>query len=109
MTTIYEIDGDIHGPVGATRAMRQTAGYLGTGVAGACVTLRGKLRNLDVEGASPLLLSRIIDALTSLGTAGNKHADEFARQVGVMRDRIAADPALRNTQRGGWLDPRNDR
>ena len=108
MSTSYEIDGDIRGPRGAERALRQSATYLGDGVAGSCITVRGKLATLGVEGESPLLLARITDALIGLRATGNRHADEFARQVGRMRDEIAGNKALRNTQNGGWLDPRND-
>lgn len=108
MSTSYEIDGEIRGPRGAERAMRQAGAYLGDGVAGSCITVRGKLASLGVEGESPLLLARITDALIGLKTTGNRHADEFAREVQRMRDEIAANKALRNTQNGGWLDPRND-
>jgi hypothetical protein len=107
MSTSYEIDGDIRGPVGAERAMRQAARYLGEGVAGSSIAMKGRLDALGVEGASPLLLSRIIDALLALGRTGNKHADEFARQVRIMRDKVANNPALRNTQ-AGWLSPKNN-
>lgn len=107
MSGTYEINGDVRGPVGAEAAMRNTARYLGEGVAGSSIAMRARLEALGVEGTSPLLLSRSIDALHVLGQKGNAHADEFARQVAIMRDKIANKPALRKTQKG-WLNPDNN-
>ncbi|MHA6631864.1 hypothetical protein ACU61A_41080 [Pseudonocardia sichuanensis] len=104
-TTDYEINGDVHGPVAAERAMRQAADALGLGQAGALDTLRSRLTSLGVAGASPQLLAQINDELVALREKGHKHADEFKRQVQIMRDKIAANPALARTQAGGWLDP----
>lgn len=104
-TTDYEINGDVHGPSAAERAMRQAADALGIGQASALATLRDRLNSLGVHGVSPQLLAKIGDELAALGVRGQKHADEFARQVRIMRDKIAANPALAKTQSGGWLDP----
>lgn len=104
-TTDYEIRGDVHGPKAAERAMRQAADALGIGQANALEILRNKLLVLGVEGVSPQLLAKIRDELTVLGQKGHAHADEFKRQVQIMRDKIAANPALAKTQTGGWLDP----
>lgn len=104
-TTEYVITGDVHGPAAAERAMRQAADALGIGQAIALNILRSRLTELGVDGISPHLLAKINDELVALGTKGQKHADEFARQVRIMRDKIAANPALAKTQSGGWLDP----
>lgn len=104
-TTDYEINGDVHGPKAAERAMRQAADALGIGQATALATLRSRLTSLGVDGVSPQLLAKINDELVALGKRGHEHADEFARQVRIMRDKIAANPALAKTQTGGWLDP----
>lgn len=104
-TTIYAINGDAHGPKAAERSMRQAADALGIGQADALEILRSRLISLGVEGVSLELLAKIRDELTTLRAKGNAHADEFARQVRIMRDKIAANPALAKTQAGGWLDP----
>lgn len=107
MNGTYEINGDVRGPVGAEAAMRNTARYLAVGVAGAVLAMRGRLDALRVKGESPLLLSRIVDALQALGRTGHQHADEFGREVRIMRDTIANNVALRDTQ-DGWLSPKNN-
>ncbi len=103
----YEINGDIRGPRGAERAMRNAADALGIGQAGALATLYSRLRERNVEGRSPQLLIAIREELVAVRLVGIACADEFAREVRVMRDKIAADPALRKTQKG-WLNPAND-
>lgn len=104
-TTDYEINGDVHGPTAAERAMRQAADALGKGQAGALATMRSRLIDLKVDGNSLVLLARIDDELVALRERGRARAAEFARQVQIMLDRIAARPALAKTQAGGWLDP----
>lgn|GEM_PF-4866531 len=103
----YEINGDVRGPRGAQRAMRNAADALGIGQAGALTTLHSRLRERGVEGRSPQLLVQVREELVAVRVVGIACAEEFAREVRVMRDKIAADPALRNTQKG-WLNPTND-
>ena len=103
----YEINGDIRGPRGAERAMRNAADALGIGQAGALTTLHSRLRERDVEGRSPQLLVQVREELVAVRVVGIACAEEFAREVRVMRDKIATDPALRRTQKG-WLNPAND-
>lgn len=105
----YEINGDVRGPRGAAKAMRAAADALGIGQAGALATLESRLRSHGVEGRSPQLLVAIREELVAVRVVGHQCADEFERQMRVIRDKIAADPALRNTQRkGSWTDPTND-
>ena len=103
----YEINGDVRGPLGAARAMANAADALGVGQAGALSTLHSRLRANGVEGRSPQLLLALREELVAVRVVGLACATEFAREVRVMRDRIAADPALRRTQKG-WLNPAND-
>jgi hypothetical protein len=87
--------------------MRNAADALGIGQAGALTTLHSRLRERDVEGRSPQLLVQVREELVAVRVVGIACAEEFAREVRVMRDKIAADPALRRTQKG-WLNPAND-
>jgi hypothetical protein len=103
----YEINGDVHGPRGAERAMRAAADALGIGQAGALTTMHSRLRANKVEGRSPQLLIELREELVAVRVVGIQCADEFAREVRVMRDKIASDPALCRTQTG-WLNPAND-
>lgn len=103
----YEINGDVRGPLGAARAMANAADALGVGQAGALTTLHSRLRANGVEGRSPQLLLALREELVAVRVVGLECAKEFAREVRVMRDKIAADPALRRTQKG-WLNPAND-
>ena len=108
-TTTYEIQGDIRGPRGAARAMVNAAEALGVGQASALTTLHSRLVVLGVEGASPQLLLTIREELLAVRVVGHQCAAEFARQMGIIRDKIGADPALRKTQRkGSWTDPANE-
>lgn len=104
----YEINGDVRGPLGAARAMANAADALGIGQAGALSTLHSRLRANGVQGRSPQLLLALREELVAVRIVGLECAKEFAREVGVMRDKIAADPALCRTQKG-WLNPANDR
>jgi hypothetical protein len=103
----YEVNGEVRGPRGAAKAMRNAADALGIGQAGALTTMYSRLRDRNVEGRSPQLLIQIREELVLVRKVGLECADEFARQVRKMQDKIAADPALRNTQTG-WLRPGND-
>ncbi len=66
----YEINGDIRGPRGAERAMRNAADALGIGQAGALSTLHSRLRERDVEGRSPQLLLQVREELVAVRVVG---------------------------------------
>lgn len=106
----YEIDGNVRGPKGAERAMRQCADALGIGQAGALHIMRTRLVSplckLPADSPSPLLLARISAQMVAIGRKGHEHADEFARQMNKIR---SLPPKLRATQygTGGWADPAN--
>lgn len=113
-STSWEIDGTVHGPNGAERAMRACADALGAsnGQAGALMVMRARLvgpeLKLNPDSVSPILLAKINGELVALRLKGHHHADEFRRQVQKMRDKVAANKGLSTTQAGGWLDPKNN-
>ena len=107
-TDDYEFNGDVRGPAAAARELRKCANAFGVGMLQALAKMRHELAELGVDGAPMLLLDQAIDTAVALGASGHGHAQEFERHVQLMRDLIAANPALRGTQKGGWLDPAND-
>lgn len=100
----HVINGDVHSPADAARTMRAYAAAFND-QATALNSLRASLEALGVRGESLALLARQCDQLRALAQKGQRHAAEFVRQFQIMRDMIAVDPDLADTQKGGWLDP----
>ncbi len=71
---------------------------------GSVDTVRGQHERQRVGDDAVVFLEEQRDLYAVVEEQALDCAAEFARQVAIMRDRIAADPSLAGTQDGGWLE-----